>query len=71
MLEVREDFHFLNREVKVPASPPAGALPGRLRLGTLRLRSGATLLELKLTAPTTVADFRLFELHLIPEETQP
>ena len=71
MLGIREDFHFLNREVKVPAAPPAGAPQGRLRLGTLHLRSGATLLELKLTAPTTVADFRLFELHLIPEETQP
>ncbi len=70
-LGVREDFHFLNREVKVPATAPAGAPQGRLQLGTLRLRSGATLLELKLTAPTTVAGFRLFELHLIPEETEP
>ncbi len=70
-LGVREDFHFLNREVKVPATAPAGVPQGRLRLGTLRLRSGATLLELKLTAPTTVAGFRLFELQLIPEETQP
>ncbi len=71
LLGIREDFHFLNREVKVPAAPLAGTPQGRLRLGTLRLRSGATLLELKLTAPTTVADFRLFELHLIPEESQP
>ncbi|MES2466574.1 MAG: hypothetical protein V4675_04670 [Verrucomicrobiota bacterium] len=70
-LGVREDFHFLNREVKLPATSPAGTPQGRLRLGTLRLRSGATLLELKLTAPTTVAGFRLFELQLIPEETQP
>lgn len=70
-LGVREDFHSLSREVKVPAAPSAGAPQGRLRLGTLRLRSGATLLELKLTAPTTITDFRLFELHLIPEESQP
>jgi hypothetical protein len=70
-LGVREDFHFLNREVKVPAKVAATAPQGRIRLGTLRLRSGATLLELKLTAPTTVAGFRLFELQLIPEETQP
>ncbi len=70
-LAVREDFHTLNRMAKAPAAPSAGAPEGRLKLGTLRLRPGASMLELKLTAPSTVGDFRLFELRLIPEEAAP
>jgi hypothetical protein len=63
-LMVREDFHALERSVKVDAAPEGEA---RVRLGVLRVRPGATIFELKLTAPATAADFRLVEASLIPE----
>lgn len=63
-LAASEDFHGLTRLVKVEAAPDAEA---RVRLGVLRVRPGATLLELKLTGPATAADFRLVEVSLIPE----
>jgi hypothetical protein len=63
-LTVREDFHELSRSVKVEAAPETEA---RVRLGVLRVRPGATFLELKRTGPATAADFRLVEAFLIPE----
>ena len=67
-MAVRENFHTLSRVVKLPAAPAAGVPEGRVKLGTLRLRAGASLLELKVTAAGTAPDFRLFELRLILEE---
>lgn len=68
-LTVREDFHTLNRQLKViAADAPGGPGPeGRATLGTLRLRPGATLLELKLQTAAPMKGFKLLELRLIPE----
>ena len=63
-LTVREDFHGLTRTVKVDA---AVAADGRVRLGVLRMRPGASMLEVKLAGTGTPLDFRLLEVHLIPE----
>lgn len=70
-LLISEDFHTLTRVAKVEASTGSdgdGSMK-RIRPGTLRLKSGATRLELKLTAPATAAAFRLYELRLIPEDS--
>ncbi|MDB6071252.1 MAG: hypothetical protein JWL81_2423 [Verrucomicrobiales bacterium] len=68
-LTVREDFHTLNRQLKIiAADAPGGPGPeGRATLGTLRLRPGATLLEVKLPTATPLTGFKLIELKLIPE----
>ena len=67
-LTAREDFHQLNRVVKFPAAAAGTASQGRVKVGTLRVRPGASLLEIKVTAPGPAVGFRLFGVHLIPEE---
>ena len=63
-LTLREDFHGLNRSVKVEAAMDAEK---RVQLGVLRLRPGAAFLELKLSGPGTAVDFRLLEVLLTAE----
>jgi hypothetical protein len=70
-LKICEDFHSLSRVAKIEAGSVAGDPPRKLRVGTLRLRPGATRLELKLTAPSTAPGFALTGLRLIPEDTAP
>lgn len=68
-LTIRENFHTLNRKVKITAAgaPGVPVAEGRATLGTLRLRPGATLLELKLPTAAPIAGFKLMGLRLIPE----
>ena len=67
-LAVKEDFHGLTRFLKVSAAPATG---GTVRIGVLRVRPGATMLEIKLAAAGTLPDFRLLEVHLIPGGGEP
>lgn len=69
-LSVREDFHTLSRVVKVGATVAEGS-KGRVTFGPLRIRAGASFLELKMMAGAPVAGFRLFEVRLIPGEVPP
>ena len=64
---LKEDFHTLTREIKVSATPKMTSPDGVVRVGTMRVRGGAQVLELKLTGAPKVSDFRLFELRLIQE----
>ena len=68
-LGLKEDFHTLTREIKVSPTPSLTSPEGVVKLGTLRLRGGASTLELKLTGVLKVTDFRIFELRLIREES--
>ena len=68
-LSLKEDFHSLNRVIKVSPTPTLTSPEGVVKVGTLRLRGGASVLELKVTGVPKVGDFRLFELRLILEES--
>lgn len=68
-VKICEEFHSLTRVAKIEAG--TGDAPRKLRLGTLRVRPGATKLELKLTAPATAPGFVLMGLRLIPEDSVP
>lgn len=70
-LKICEDFHSLSRTAKIEAGMVPGDPPRVLRLGTLRLRPGATRLELKLAVPANVPGFALTGLRLIPEDPSP
>jgi len=67
-LGLKEDFHTLGRNVKLPAAPEGGSDPGRIRLGPLRMRPGAAGLELKITTPGTVPDLKVLTISLVPTE---
>lgn len=65
-LGIREDFHRLERKVEVPGPGVLGEASW-LRLGTLRVRPGATFLEIKVGEAGTAADFRLMGVRLMLE----